>query len=144
MSYKKIAIITGANSGFGKEFLKLLINEEEITEIWAVARNKARLNQLVDEFGSKVKIFSKDLSKIEEVKEIGTFLSKENVCIKYLINNAGFAKFCSYNDLSIDESINMIDLNIGTYMYSIYAKGKPYHEYFFTSIIPAIAISKYL
>ncbi|MDL0238105.1 short-chain dehydrogenase, partial [Clostridioides difficile] len=61
MSYKKIAIITGANSGFGKEFLKLLINEEEITEIWAVARNKARLNQLVDEFGSKVKIFSKDL-----------------------------------------------------------------------------------
>ena len=63
MSYKKIAIITGANSGFGKEFLKLLINEEEITEIWAVARNKARLNQLVDEFGSKVKIFSKDLRK---------------------------------------------------------------------------------
>ncbi len=63
MSYKKIAIITGANSGFGKEFLKLLINEEEITEIWAVARNKARLNQLVDEFGSKVKVFSKDLSK---------------------------------------------------------------------------------
>ncbi|AVD36044.1 SDR family NAD(P)-dependent oxidoreductase [Clostridioides difficile] len=112
MSYKNIAIITGANSGFGKEFLKLLINEEEITEIWAVARNKARLNQLVDEFGSKVKVFSKDLSKIEEVKEIGTFLSKENVCIKYLINNAGFAKFCSYNDLSIDESINMIDLNI--------------------------------
>lgn len=28
------------------------------------------------------------------------------------MNNAGFAKFCSYNDLSIDESINMIDLNI--------------------------------
>ncbi len=63
MSYKKIAIITGANSGFGKEFLKLLINEEEITEIWAVARNKARLNQLVDEFGSKVKIFQKIYQK---------------------------------------------------------------------------------
>lgn len=63
MSYKKIAIITGANSGFGKEFLKLLINEEEITEIWAVARNKARLNQLVDEFGSKVKIFFKRFIK---------------------------------------------------------------------------------
>ncbi len=63
MSYKKIAIITGANSGFGKEFLKLLINEEEITEIWAVARNKARLNQLVDEFGSKVKVFQKIYQK---------------------------------------------------------------------------------
>lgn len=112
MSQKNIAIVTGANSGFGKEFLKLLVNEKEITEIWAIARNKERLNQLIDEFGSKIKIFSKDLSKLEEVKELGTFLDKEDICIKYLVNNAGFAKFCSYNDLSIDESINMIDLNI--------------------------------
>lgn len=32
--------------------------------------------------------------------------------IKYLINNAGFAKFCSYDDITIEESLNMIDLNI--------------------------------
>ena len=32
--------------------------------------------------------------------------------IKILINNAGFAKFCSYDDISIDESVNMINLNI--------------------------------
>lgn len=44
MSYKKIVIIMGVNSGFGKEFLKLLINEEEIIEIWVVVRNKVRLN----------------------------------------------------------------------------------------------------
>jgi short-subunit dehydrogenase len=112
MSKKKIAIITGANRGLGKEFLKLLNNEEEITEIWAIARNKERLEQLVYEFGSKIKIFSKDLSKLEEVKKFDEILKKEDVCIKYLINNAGFAKFCSYDDLSIDVSINMIDLNI--------------------------------
>lgn len=112
MSKKKIAIITGANSGLGKEFLKLLNDEKDITEVWAIARNKERLDQLVDEFGNKIKVFSKDLSKLEEVKELDDFLKKEDVCIKYLINNAGFAKFCSYNDLSIEESINMIDLNI--------------------------------
>ena len=35
-----------------------------------------------------------------------------NANVKILINNAGFAKFCSYEDISIDESLNMIDLNI--------------------------------
>ncbi len=112
MSKKKIAIITGANSGLGKEFLKLLYREKEITEVWAIARNKERLDQLVNEYGSKIKVFSKDLSKLEEVKSLDYLLKKEDVCIKYLINNAGFAKFCSYHDLSIEVSINMIDLNI--------------------------------
>lgn len=37
---------------------------------------------------------------------------KNNAEVKYLVNNAGFAKFCSYDDISIDESLNMIDLNI--------------------------------
>lgn len=30
----------------------------------------------------------------------------------YLINNAGMAKFCSYGDLSVEESLHMVDLNI--------------------------------
>ena len=29
------------------------------------------------------------------------------------INNAGYAKFCSYGDLSVADSLNMINLNIG-------------------------------
>lgn len=54
MSKKKIAIITGANSGLGKEFLKLLNDEKDITEVWAIARNKERLDQLVVKKGSNI------------------------------------------------------------------------------------------
>ena len=39
----KIAIITGASSGFGKEFVKLLQKERELDEIWAIAREIANL-----------------------------------------------------------------------------------------------------
>ena len=39
-------------------------------------------------------------------------MEKEDINIKLLINNAGVAKFCSYDDISIDESLNMINLNV--------------------------------
>ena len=40
---KKIAIITGASSGIGKEFVKAISNHAEYDELWAIARNKERL-----------------------------------------------------------------------------------------------------
>lgn len=112
MKKKNIAIVTGANSGIGKEFVKLLTLENSIDEIWAIARNEERLNQLRLEFGNKIKVFSLDLTNRESLNVIKEELNKDDVNIQYLINNAGFAKFCSYDDISLEESLNMIDLNI--------------------------------
>lgn len=110
---KKIAIVTGANGGLGKEFVKLLAEQKEISEIWAVARNEEKLNLLSKEFGDRIRTFSMDLSDRTNYAELEKHLKKEEVTIKYLVNNAGFAKFCSYEDITIEESLNMIDLNIG-------------------------------
>lgn len=113
MSKKVIAIVTGANSGLGKEFVRLFSQEKEITQIWAVARNEERLEQLSAEFGDKIRTFSMDLSDRTSAYELEKHLKQSGVSVKYLVNNAGFAKFCSYDDISIEESLNMIDLNIG-------------------------------
>lgn len=112
MSKKQIAIVTGASKGLGREFVKLLVKENEITEIWAVSRNRDKLQQLSNEFGNKIRIIPIDLSNRNCFKELETLLENEMAIIKYLINNAGFAKFCSYDDITIEESLNMIDLNI--------------------------------
>lgn len=109
---KQIAVVTGANGGLGKEFAKLLTAHEEISEIWAIARNQAKLEEAAKELGGKIRIFSMDLTERESVKMLAAELEKEDVSVKYLINNAGFAKFCSYDDISVEESLNMIDLNI--------------------------------
>lgn len=113
MRKKSIAIVTGANGGLGKEFVKLLLKEEGISEIWAIARNLEKLNQLSNEFGDKIRTFSMDLSNKASFAEIEKELNANDAAVKYLVNNAGFAKFCSYDDIGIDESLNMIDLNIG-------------------------------
>lgn len=52
MEKKQIAIVTGANGGLGKEFVKLLVGKKEITEIWAFVRNYTRaLNVELQERG---------------------------------------------------------------------------------------------
>ncbi len=109
---KNIAIVTGASSGLGKEFVKLLINDKNIDEIFVLARSKDKLKELRSEYGDKIKPYPIDLSNPNNIKNFGDFLKRENSNIKILINNAGFAKFCSYNDISIDETLNMINLNI--------------------------------
>lgn len=111
MPKKNIAVVTGASSGLGKEFVKLLVKDNDVEEIWAIARNKNKLEQLIKNYGSKIKIFSIDLSNTKSIIDFSKILEANISNILYLINNAGFAKFCSYDDLSIEESINMIDLN---------------------------------
>lgn len=112
MKKKNIAIITGASSGFGKEFVRLLARERTIDEIWAVARDKKKLQRLDAEFKGKLRTFSVDLSDKEELKSFASVIRDGDVNIRYLINNAGYGKFGSYKNLTVDESVNMIDLNI--------------------------------
>lgn len=110
---KNIAVITGASSGFGKEFVKLIVNKKDIDEIYALSRNEQKLEELKEEFGEKIKPYIIDLSIEKNIEVFGEYLKLQNPNIKILVNNAGFAKFCSYNDISIEESLNMINLNIG-------------------------------
>ncbi|MDD6306884.1 MAG: SDR family NAD(P)-dependent oxidoreductase [Clostridiales bacterium] len=111
MEKRRIAIVTGASSGFGREFVRLLVKDDTIDEIWAVARAQERLEKLVSEFGSKVKPYSVDLADKEALNEFGDKIKMANGVVCYLVNNAGYAKFCSYNDLSIEDSLNMMELN---------------------------------
>lgn len=112
MRKKNIAIITGASSGFGKEFVRLLAKERTIDEIWAVARDEKKLQRLSAEFKKKLKTFSVDLSVKQELESFAEEIKKVSVTVRFLINNAGYGKFGSYKNLTIHESVNMIDLNV--------------------------------
>lgn len=112
MEKMNIAVVTGASRGFGREFVKLLVNDNSLDKIFVLSRNEEKLNSLKSEYGDKIQPYAIDLSDIENIKNFGKFLETQNVNIKILINNAGFAKFCSYGDISADESVNMINLNI--------------------------------
>ena len=92
--------------------VKLLSAKKGLDEIWIISRNEEKLKKIQKRYGEKIVVYPMDLSSLENIKTFGENPSLKNCNIRYLINNAGFAKFCSYDDISIDESINMIDLNI--------------------------------
>ncbi len=107
---KRIAIITGASGGLGKEFTKLLL-QEDVDEIWAVARNQERLIALKTELGENIVILSKDLSKAEEIASIAKMLEDQKPVIAYLVNSAGVARMGTYADFSAKDVDAMIRIN---------------------------------
>jgi short-subunit dehydrogenase len=107
---KKIAILTGATGGLGREFLKQIINED-IDEVWAVARNQQKLSDLKKEYGGKVDIISLDLSDIKSVEQLRIMLAEKKPFVSYLINNAGIAKMGKYTEFSIEEIDKTINVN---------------------------------
>ncbi len=112
MDKKNIAIVTGASSGIGKEFVGLLLKEDGIDEMWAIGRNDERLKEVKEFDKERVRIFSMDLTDRRNLDIIEALISSEDVNVKWLVNCAGYAKFCDYGGIDRYTSINMIDLNV--------------------------------
>lgn len=108
---KNIAVITGASSGIGREFVMQLINREDIDEFWCIARDKERLAELKDSFNKEIKVFSLDLTVESDLLQYKETLKKESVNVKLLINCAGFGKFEHNENIKLETKLNMIDLN---------------------------------
>ena len=112
MKETKIALVTGANGGFGKEFVKLLLQERSLDEIWCVARSESKLNALRGELGEKLVPIPLDLTHRDSLNVIRDRLEGEKPDLRFLVNNAGFDKFGPYDAIDVDTSLNMIDLNV--------------------------------
>lgn len=106
-----IAIITGASSGIGREFAIQLNKKEKFDEIWLIARRVQKMEALSNELSVKTKILPLDLTKSEDIEKFSLELEKEKPNIRYLVNSSGYGKFGSYDEVSLTDSSQMIDLN---------------------------------
>lgn len=107
----KTAIVTGASSGLGREFVKLLDRKESLDEIWVVARRKDRLVELERQMKTKLRVLPFDLTDKGSFRELDGILEKEKPNVRILINAAGFGKIGSCRDISRTDCDDMIDLN---------------------------------
>lgn len=107
---KSIAIVTGASGGIGREFSRLLL-EEDIDELWAVARNERKLEALRDELGERIVVLSADLSSPDGLRAVEGRLRAEQPTVAYLVNNAGIAKMGSFDQFEVEEISATVALN---------------------------------
>jgi short-subunit dehydrogenase len=108
---KKISVITGASSGMGRDFVRMIDMIEECDEIWVIARRKDRLEELKSENGKVIRPIELDLSKNESIYEYKKMIESEKPQVIALVNAAGFGKFGKFEDIPLEEQMNMIDLN---------------------------------
>ena len=106
-----IAIITGASSGIGREFVKTLKDHGTFDEVWVIARNEERLEALQAEVPFPVRPIPTDLSDRSFIAGMEELLKKENPDVKLLINASGYGKFEAVEKLSMEDDLGMIDLN---------------------------------
>ena len=106
-----IAIVTGASSGMGREFVLQLSQYVKVDEIWAIARRGDALESLKKEVNVPVRPISLDLCEKSSFDTMVKLLEEEKPDVKLLVNAAGFGKFGAYHKVSLEDESRMIDLN---------------------------------
>ena len=107
----RIAIVTGASSGMGREFVKQVSKKEKFDEIWVIARRKEALESLKKDVKAKIRPITLDLQNPESFDTYKKLLTEEKPEVALLANIAGYGKFGKYDEISLDDCLGMIDLN---------------------------------
>lgn len=111
---KHIAVITGASSGMGREFVRGIAQKEKgsLDEIWVISRSEEKLNALRTLSEVPLRVIPLDLTDPESYETYEAYLKEASPDIRILVNCAGYGKFGKYDEIPLCEQLGMIDLNV--------------------------------
>ena len=108
----KIAIVTGASSGMGREFaLQIPQLYKNLDELWVVARRTDRLKSLKEQVKIPVRIFDGDMQRDYIFEKLQRELDRRQADVRMLVNAAGYGKIGNVSDIDLKEQCGMVDLN---------------------------------
>ncbi len=110
---RSIAIVTGASSGVGREFVYQLCGGGggPLDEIWIIARSKDTLAKMAAACEKPlIRPIPLDLTLDESFCELEAMLAQEEPCVQWLVNSAGFGTFGSFGDVG-SANADMVRLN---------------------------------
>ncbi len=107
-----LAVITGASSGMGRDFVYAIDKEFTLDEIWVIARREERLLELQKDCRAKIRPIALDLAVSESYEVYRKLLEESKPSIQVLINAAGFGLFGDFSQMDLDKQLNLIDLNV--------------------------------
>ena len=111
----KTAIITGASSGLGEEFVRQLRSFfPEIERVWLVARRRERLDALAAELGERISVclLPLDLCSEGSLIALRSVLKAEEPEVQLLINCAGIGFLGYVADMPLETQTGMTQLNV--------------------------------
>ncbi len=103
----KVALVTGASSGMGKDFAKALI--EEGMTVYAAARRIDKMDDLKSLGAITVKM---DITQDSDVQAVADQIKQDHGAVDVLINNAGFGMYGAMEDTTIDDARYQFEVNL--------------------------------
>lgn len=107
MPRTKIALVTGASAGMGKDFAKALLKEG--MTVYAVARRIEKMDDLKELGIIPLKM---DITKEEDVQYVVDQIKQDHGHIDVLINNAGFGMFGSVEETTLADARYQFEVNL--------------------------------
>ena len=116
---EKIAIVTGASRGIGREIAKTLAREKikVIANYCHSEKQAIELQEKLEQENIEIDIVKADVSKREDAKKLANFAIQKYGRIDILVNNAGISEYKLFSD-ETDEDWNRV---INTNLYSAFA-----------------------
>ena len=107
----KIAIVTGASSGMGREFvLQIQKQHPKLQEIWVIARRTQKLEMLPSK-PIPIRILSLDLISKEDQESYRKELEEYAPQVQLLIHCAGMGFLGRMDEISAEDQIKETQLN---------------------------------
>jgi short-subunit dehydrogenase len=110
----KTALVTGASGGIGYELARRFAQAGY--DLVLVARGESKLAEIKADFekryGIAARVIAKDLSAPAAPQEIFEELTGASVQVDVLVNNAGFTAFGPFIETSLEEELQLLQVNI--------------------------------
>lgn len=108
------ALVTGASSGIGLAFAKLLASKGY--DLVLVARSEDKLlalkDELTEKYGIRAFVCSHDLAQPDAPQKIFEQVQQNNLFVHTLINNAGFGDYGEFVSSDWPKQQSMVSLNV--------------------------------
>jgi len=132
-SASSTALVTGASSGIGAEIARLLA--EKGHGVTLVARREDRLAALAQELESKrhvrAEVVACDLSDAASRERLLETVRTRELDVDILVNNAGFGSAGNFQDLDLENELQMVRTNVdavvhlcGAYVPAMVGRGR--------------------
>lgn len=109
----KIAVITGASSGMGRETAIQLVDRfgGKLDELWLIARRKEKMEELIGQVPVRLRLFPLDITDRISLEKLKMALEEEKPRVVFLVNAAGFGKIGKVGEVPLTDEMGMVQLN---------------------------------
>lgn len=107
----KIVLITGGASGIGKIMARLMLERKAKVIIWDISQ--ANIDETISGFSNREDVFcfEVDVTNIDQIQETAQKVKQEIGVVDVLINNAGIVVGKFFNEHSVADIANTMNIN---------------------------------